>query len=149
MLSETEIAKSGRSATGRYATNIGGIVKKTQKLTVAAVKFHALEFYKRKKLAAQHPDQSKRYCAYELEGGYRCAIGAAMSDIVLKSIGVMQGCPLQGLRNRGIIDFSEKELSALQRLQDRHDTWCNLSRQDGGGEPVNIAEANFLAEVRS
>lgn len=113
-----------------------------QVLTLKGVKKKAREYYRARKLTAQHRDPKKRECCYKI-GAYRCAIGASLTEKTLErlqkdeveatsenSYGYANGACNWMSPYFGMVDA---DAVAIRRIQAVHDQWCGAAH-DAPGE---------------
>lgn len=121
-----------------------------QTLSYSRVKKAAQRLYKARKLMAQHRERERRHCLYKDDGGYRCAIGAGLSQKTLERIGddsYNLGAPISGLSRRSLIKASEKDLAKLLVLQRAHDDWCKASSWLGGSDEWTVERRQAFVKL--
>ena len=104
-----------------------------QVLTLAGVKKAARDYYQRGKLTARHKDPLKRECVYHMRGGYRCAIGAALTRSSINKIDAMslnRNTDVYGLLNAKIISCKLAEMLPIRAIQKSHDSWVYGTRRN-------------------
>ena len=117
-----------------------------QVLTLKGVKRAALHFYKRGRLTAQRKTPTLRVCVYQQAGGYRCAIGAALSAETLDAIHTKHynaGYGIEWLTKNKVLKVRPGVLEHLKRIQLSHDSWAQFK------DPIRreTARKEFLALI--
>ncbi|MCK1741352.1 hypothetical protein IVA80_10870 [Bradyrhizobium sp. 139] len=116
-------------------------------LTLESVKQKGREYYEAGKLTAQHPDESMRECVYETNDGYRCVVGAALSEEQLTEIGQTSHmtCSVDLI---GCIHMDATEMPQIRSLQRLHDAWASDAQKYGDDDNrTNQSRRDFLAEL--
>lgn len=132
---------------------------KTIHLTAAAVKRAACRAYEEGRLQAQNPNPSVLSCQYRLFDGQVCGIGAAMPDEFLSFLSyenvlnedeeLISGnaSTIRNLIERGYVTTDDR--TALEAIQDLHDTWCFNVRLKRGEERIAESKEKFLHLIHS
>lgn len=95
----------------------------TQHITTKELIDNARDYYERRKLFAQNSVGLERI-VYITPEGYRCAIGASLTDDSLQAIksSKIQNCNIVALLMAKIVSFESEGFAAT--LQELHDLWA-------------------------